>query len=151
MKDTIRIYWKSLFIISFLFNYSTLFSQEINQDINTITVKGVSFMQVVTRLMNSGYTIENLDSKNETVRTKYSKCPARTDFLNISISVRVQDSVAVMTGKICYNVKNSRDNTPDSSNALRAKYTFGPYKAGFLQVDRFAKLFKSEIIYSKTD
>ena len=151
MNEIITIYLKLLFLIAFAFIYSGLFSQGINQDINTITVKGVTLVQVVSRLLGSGYTIADLVIKSETVRTKFSKCPSRNDLLNLSISVRVQDSVAVIKGKLCYNVNNNRNSVPDSSNFEQAKYTFGSYKAAFLQVDKFAKSFKSEIIYSKTD
>jgi hypothetical protein len=146
-----KIHWKLILIFAFLNISDSLFSQGINQDINTITIKGISFKQVVTHLMNNGYTIEHLDSKAETVSTKYSKCPSTNDLVNYSINIRVQDSVAEIKGKLCYNIKSNKENAPDSSNSMPAKYTYGVSKAAFLQVDKFAKTFKSEIIYSKTE
>jgi hypothetical protein len=136
--------------ISSILIYSNLFSQDINQDINKITVKGVSFKQVLSRLLSSGYVIENLDNRSQTVRTKFSRCPLKV-VLNLSMSIRVQDSVAEIVGSWCYNKNSNLDSKPDSSHIEPAKYTFGPYKAAFLQLDAFAKLFRTEIIYSRTD
>jgi hypothetical protein len=151
MNKIITLCLKLLFLTVFAFNYAFLFSQGINPEINTITVKGVTFRQVVNHLLSSGYAIAKLDNKSETVRTGFLKYPSSNGLLNLSISVRVQDSVAVITGRLCYNIKNNPDTAPDSSNFVRAEYTFGPYKAAFLQVDKFAKSLNSEIIYSKTD
>jgi hypothetical protein len=150
IRYIISVHLKLTLYISCLFICSNLFSQEINQDINTITVKGVSFRQVLSRLLSNGYVIENLDTSSQTVKTMFSRSSSKV-VLNLSISIRVQDSVAEILGNWCYNKNNNPDSSPDSSHVEQAKYTFGPYKAAFLQLDAFAKLFKSEIIYSKTE
>ena len=151
MNGATRSHSRLLFLIVFIFFYLNLFSQGINQEINTITVKGVTFNQVVSHLVGSGYTIDALNNKSETVRTKFLKCIPGDNLLNISISARVRDSVAEIKGRLCYNINNNRNSSPDSTRFEEAKYTFGPYKAAFLQVDKFAKSFKCEIIYSRTD
>ncbi|HTQ29354.1 MAG TPA: hypothetical protein VMI35_14555, partial [Puia sp.] len=69
---------KSLFFAVCLLAFPPLFSQEINQDINTITIKGVGFNQVVSKLMSHGYSIEKLDSKSSMVRTGYTKYNSKT-------------------------------------------------------------------------
>ena len=58
--------------------------------------------------------------------------------------------MAAITGKMCYNMNNSRDGIPDSARALNIRYTFGTYKEAFLQMDQFARSLKPEVIYSKT-
>jgi hypothetical protein len=151
MSEARRSLSRLLFLIVSSFFCSNLFSQGINQDINTITIKGVTFNQVVSRLVTSGYTIDALDGKSETVRTTFQKCAPGDNLLNLSISARVRDSVAEIKGRLCYNINNIRNGSPDSTRFEQAKYTFGPYKAAFLQVDKFAKSFKCEIIYSRTD
>jgi hypothetical protein len=140
---------RPLFLLVLTLIYSGIFSQGINQDINTITVKGVGFRQVVDGLLKRGYSIEKTD-RSKIVKTRYSKIDAKNDLLNLSITVRVWDSVAVITGRICYNLKNLRKAVPDSTHSWEAKYTFGPDKQAFLLLDDFAKSFGSEIIYSKT-
>jgi hypothetical protein len=151
MSEATGDFPRLLLLIISCFFCSNLFSQGINQDINTITVKGVTFKQVVSRLVTSGYTIDALNDKSETVRTKFLKCSPGDNMLNLSISARVRDSVAEIKGRLCYNINNNRNGLPDSARSEQAKYTFGPYKAAFLQVDKFAKTFKCEIIYSRSD
>jgi len=151
MKELVKIYLRLTLLVGFECIYSSLFSQDINQDINTITVKGVTFRQVLSRLLSSGYVISTVDTKSEKVSTKFSKLPPKNDLLNLSLSVRVKDSVAVIKGRLCYNLANNRGNIPDSSHFTQVKYTFGPYKAAFMQMDKFARSFNVEIIYSKTD
>ncbi|PWT74475.1 MAG: hypothetical protein C5B59_11085 [Bacteroidetes bacterium] len=139
-------------LIAFLFLCPAAFSQDlnINQDINTITVKGVTFNQVVSRLLSHGYAIKNLDNKNKTVHTSFSKCKSKTAVMNISLNVHVRDSVAIITGKMCYNLNNNQYASPDSARTSVVKYTRGAAKEAFLEMDSFAKSFKSEMIYSKT-
>jgi hypothetical protein len=150
MNNNIAILPTCVFFIGFALMNANVFSQEINQEINTITVKGVSFRQVLSQLLINGYAFEHLDSKANTVQTRFYKCTPKNALFNLSIGVRVQDSVAIITGRLCSNINNIRDGTPDSTNFVQVKYTYGPYKAAFLQMDRFARSFKAELIYSKT-
>ncbi len=129
----------------------SLYCQEINQEINTIAVKGVTFNQVIDHLSAIGYSVETLDSQYRIVKTKLAKFPFHNNSLNLSILVQVQDSVAVITGWFCLDVNDGHNGLPDSCNVVQAKYTFGPYKSAFLQVEKFAKSLKSEVIYSKSD
>ncbi len=142
---------KRFLSIIFLFFSARLFCQEINQDINTIAVKGVTFNQVLTKLRNSGYAIDKLDDHTKTVSTRFSKYASRTASMNISINVHVRDRVAVITGRMCYNLNNRKDAPPDSSRSMEIRHTFGIYKEAFLQLNNFAKSFDAEIIYLKTD
>jgi len=141
---------KLLFLTLLICICANLFAQDINQDINTITVKGITFNQVLSHLAKSGYSIGKLDNKSKTVQTNFLRYNSRTSSINISIKVHVRDSVAAITGKMCYNMNNSRDGIPDSARALNIRYTFGTYKEAFLQMDQFARSLKPEVIYSKT-
>lgn len=139
---------RPLLTVVLIFMYSALFSQDINQGINTITVKGVTFKQVADRLVSSGYVIGRMDSKSKTIQTAYSKY-TKTGSANLSIRVKMRDSVAVITGRMCYNINNIDYGIPDSTNTKQISYTYGYFKAGFLQLDKFAKSFnKPVIIYS---
>lgn len=144
------LYLKPRLLIPFLFLCSAAFCQDINQDINTITVKGVTFNQVLSRLLSSGYSIDHLDNNSKTIRTKFSKCSSKTAAMNISLRVHVRDSVAIITGRMCYNINNNQYASPDSARTSVVKYTRGASKEAFLQMDNFAKSFRAEMIYSKT-
>jgi hypothetical protein len=142
---------RSVLLIAAACIYTVVFSQEINQEINTVAVKGITFGQVVDDLSKNGYCFETLDTQYKMVKTKLARFPIQKSVFNLSIIVQVQDSVAVITGWFCLNVHNSYDGAPDSCNVVQAKYTYGPYKSAFLQIDKFAKSLKSELIYSKSD
>jgi hypothetical protein len=147
----IKISFRTLLSLLLVFFFGHLYSQQINQEINTIAVKGITFNQVISHILSSGYAIDALDTKTESIRTKFTKCGVKNNLLNLSISVKVKDGVAVITGRYCYNVNNKIDGIPDSTHYAQAKYTYGYYKAAFIQVDKFAKSFNSAITYSKTE
>lgn len=130
---------------------SNLFAQDINQDINTITIKGITFDQVVTHLTKSGYSIRKLDDRTKTVQTHYLKYQSKSSSFHIAIFAHVRDSVAIFSGTMCYNINNNRDGLPDSARAFDIKYTHGLYKEAFIQLDNFVKSFNREMIYSRTD
>ena len=143
---------KLLILIFCTLIFSGLHGQEINQDINTITIKGVSFNQIINHLQKSGYSIETLDNKRKTVRTKFFRYSSKTSSLDISIKVQFHDSIAVITGRMCYNFKNNgKDTLPDLARSQPVRYTYGSYKEAFLLMNDFAKSFNSEMIYSKSD
>ncbi|HEX4851991.1 MAG TPA: hypothetical protein VFV08_14350 [Puia sp.] len=137
-------------LIAFLLFCSVAQSQDINQDINTITIKGITFNQVVSHLIKHGYSISHLDNKANTIRTNFSKCTSKTASVNLSLRVRVRDSVAIITGRMCYNIDNKQYASPETARSSVVKYSRGASKEAFLQMNDFAKSFNAEMIYSKT-
>lgn len=79
----------------FLFVYLPVFSQQKGD--KTIIVKGVSFMEVCTNLLDKGYSIDKKDTELQTVKTEEKQYPK---FWNAKyrINVRVKDSVAYISG-----------------------------------------------------
>ncbi len=79
----------------FLFVYLPVFSQQKGD--KTIIVKGVSFMEVCTNLLDKGYSIDKKDTELQTVKTEETQYPK---FWNAKyrINVRVKDSVAYISG-----------------------------------------------------
>lgn len=65
---------------------------------NLILVKGVSFMQVCSALLDSGYSIEKKDDQLQTVKTEFKEYPTKFNGAYF-IEVRVKDSVAYIKGK----------------------------------------------------
>jgi hypothetical protein len=78
---------------------STLHAQ---QNSNAIEVAGVSFREVVSRLLDSNYTIAKIDSNFQTVETapKYWK-----GTYTMILKARVKDSAAIITGTFRYGNK----------------------------------------------
>ena len=143
---------KSRLLIALLFYCSNLFAQDfnINENINTITVKGVTFKKVQDQLVKHGYIISKCDGQSKNIQTRFGRYNLKNDLLNLSIRVHVQDSVAVITGRMCFNLNNVRNGIPDSTNSWSAKFTHGPDKEAFLLMNGFAQSFNKEVIYSRT-
>lgn len=63
----------------------------------TIIVNGVGFLQVCNALLDSGYVLDRKDNELQTAKTEY-KMYERGWNAAYSISVRVKDSVAYISG-----------------------------------------------------
>ena len=85
--------------IIFILLLSPLLSaaQEIPNKARTILVKGVSFNEVCSALMDSGYVIESKDNELMTARTEPIEYPKYWNGA-YKIQIRVKDSVAYFTG-----------------------------------------------------
>lgn len=99
---------------------------------NAIIVKGVSFNQVVTALLDQGYKIEKVDKDFQTVQTEL------TGRYNIAIYARVKDSTATITGKFF------------SSRIWEVYYEkSGGFGKRFMIIDAFAHSLNGKITYAK--
>lgn len=70
---------------------------QIPKDVNVIIVKGVSYEEVLNRLLDSGYKIDKKDSELKTVLTEHKPYPK---YWNAAyrLFIRVKDSIAAIQG-----------------------------------------------------
>jgi|SRR5688572_33339120 len=134
-------------ILFFAFHLSSS-GQAIPSKANTILVKGVSFTEICTALLDAGYSIEKKDSELQTVRTEPKKYPKYWNATYV-VNIRVKDSTAYISGKFTgasgglfkddpiYNHTNKKGETHEKS-------MFG---YPFLLLNEFAQSFKKEVSY----
>lgn len=106
---------------------------------NTILVKGVTFEQVVNKLLDQGYRIDKIDKDYKTVKTEYSE-PRSGYTYKECLDIRVKDSVATITGKA--------SNLGLEINIEYQKWG-GLYKLSFEDMNQFAKSLNGQIAYLK--
>lgn len=121
---------------------------------NVILVKGVSFYEAVTRLLDEGYSIEKIDSNFKTVQTAFKQ--TKKPSTRVSIFIRVKDSTAIVTG-IVYDMvlvgieflgrRYTEDDAKDPIANIGMKGSSA--KDAFIEMDRFAKSFNKTIEYKK--
>jgi hypothetical protein len=87
----------SLSLVCLLFQF-IVYSQIIPKNADAITVKDVTFDQVVNSLLDSGYVMEKIDKDFHTLTTDYRKL-CKDCLPEITFNVRVKDSVATISGK----------------------------------------------------
>lgn len=73
-------------------------TQEIPKGANQIIVKGVSYDDLLNRLLDNGFAIQRKDAELKTVRTEFKKLTAKGS-VSYFLDARVKDSVAVITGE----------------------------------------------------
>jgi hypothetical protein len=84
-------------MISLFLLVSTSLVAQIPPKSKIIIVKGVSFIQVCSQLLDSGYTIEKKDNDLLTVRTEEKQYPKYWN-AKYRINIRVKDSIAYISG-----------------------------------------------------
>lgn len=106
---------------------------------NTITVKGVGFMQVCNSLLDAGYVIDKKDNDLQTAETKFKDGTGKAKLCKIRLQVRVKDSTAIITGHY-YNVLFNN-----------LEYIVYNKESGpcFEEMNQFALSFGKPLIYSK--
>jgi len=75
------------------------YSQDIPKKANTILIKGVSFKDVETVLLDKGYSFEKVDSNLQTLKTDNKEGSGKTKGLKFHYYVRVKDSTASVRGE----------------------------------------------------
>jgi hypothetical protein len=90
------------YLLGLLLIISTTIKAQIPKNANAIEVQGVTFREVVSRLLDSNYTIAKIDSNYQTAETapKYWNNP-----YTMVVKVRVKDSTATITGTFRYGNK----------------------------------------------
>jgi hypothetical protein len=146
---------KIIFLFTLIIISSITHSQNIPKGTNKITVKNISFKQIVKGLRDNGYTIKKLDTNLKIVRTGFLVCHSRSGLLSLSISVRLKDSIAIITG-LWYSYTGLSDgllttnHAPRPGDIFQVRYSLGDYKETFLQMNKFAQSLKEQIIYSES-
>jgi hypothetical protein len=92
-----------LFALAFV-SCSVAYSQSIPKDANTIIVRGVTFKEVVNRLLDSNYTIDKIDSNYQTIQTAYRL--TGKGVVKMSLRIRAKDSTAFIAGTFRYGEKS---------------------------------------------
>lgn len=106
---------------------------------NTITVKGIGFMQVCNALLDSGYMINKKDNDLQTAETKFKDGTGKAKLCKLRLNIRVKDSTAIISGHY-YNVL--------FNNLEYIEYTKDS-RPCFDEMNQFALSFGKEISYSK--
>lgn len=76
--------------------FPVLCTAQIPRNANTIIVKGVSFSEVCSQLLDKGYSIDKKDDQLQTVRTEPKKYPKYWNAA-YKINIRVKDSLAYIS------------------------------------------------------
>lgn len=110
-----------------------------SKGVNTITVKGVGFMQVCNALLDAGYMIDKKDNDLQTAETKFKDGTGKAKLCKLRLLVRVKDSTAIISGHY-YNVLFNN-----------LEYIVYNKESGpcFEEMNRFAISFGKEISYYK--
>ena len=127
------------------------FSQDIPNGVNTIAVKGLKFIDVCNKSLDSGYTIEKKDNDLQTAQTDVRFYPK---YWNASyvFYIRVKDSITYLSATFTA--------PPDSKILLNEPVINHLNKKGkvlsksldvyvFLLLNKFALSFHKEISYLK--
>ena len=92
---------KYLLTILLCTSYICSYSQDIPKNAETIVIKGVSFLDMCNRLLDSGYVIATKDNDLQTVTTVKKEYPRYWNG-TYYITIRVKDSAAML--KVLYEM-----------------------------------------------
>lgn len=106
---------------------------------NTITVKGVGFMQVCNALLDSGYLVKKKDNDLQTAETDFKNGTGKASLFKYKLLVRVKDSTATITGHHYHVLFNDLDYTRNTKDS----------KLPFNEMKRFALSFGKPVEYLK--
>jgi len=130
-------------------------SQDIPKFSNTILVKGVTFKQAKSALLDSAYFIDQQNEQDGTIVTK-PKGFEKNDVRTLIIYVRVKDSVARITGawnnNFNYRAQSGGLGSVDKTQFHPVEYwksSISVQHFAFLQLDRYARSLGGEITYAK--
>lgn len=86
------------YLLGLLLLICTAVHAQIPKNANAIEVKGVSFKEVVNRLLDSNFSIAKIDSNFQTVETAPRYVYKNSYPLKLIIKARVKDSIATIQG-----------------------------------------------------
>lgn len=118
---------------------------QIPKNTNTIAVKGVSFVEVCTALVDSGYFVIEKDNELQIAKTEPKKYPKYWDGTYI-MKVRVKDSIAFFTSTFTVATMFRNEEVSYVWKNLSRKSMVG---VPFYIMDRFAKGFNRPVEYLK--
>lgn len=106
---------------------------------NTITVKGVGFMQVCNALLDSGYNVKKKDNDLQTVESDFKNGTGKAALFKYKLLVRVKDSTAIITGHHYHTLFNALEYTRNTKDS----------RLPFEDMKKFALSFGKPVEYSK--
>lgn len=145
----------------FLLSALSASAQEPNKNDNTIEVHGVSFVQVKSALVDSGYFIDQSDPDVGTIVTKEHSADNRRmfgkplDAYHLIMHIRVKDSTVTFQGE--YNFNNAHRSALTGATIDKKDWNPLEYKSSSSSVDhvvwaymdKMAKAFGTPVSYSK--
>lgn len=119
---------------------------------NTISVKGVGFIEVANKVLDFGYIVAKIDSNLNTINTEFKEGKGKNKWMQLKLNIRVKDSTAIITGQWVNSLflgskLLGREQTLENS-VSKIEYTIGNPKHLFLEMAEFAQSFNKPITYS---
>lgn len=124
-----------------------------NKKDNLILVKGVSFQESVSSILDAGFIIEKIDSNFKTLSTDFKEGKDKNKWMKLRFHIRVKDSTVyikgdwyntIFIGKRVLGTDQSIEN-----NTERIIYSSGNAKACFEEMKKFALSFNKPVEYKK--
>ena len=153
-----------LLLLTYVFVLTCLYGHlpgQIPKNANTIVVKGVSFIEVCNKLLDSGYTLESKDAELQAARTEPKVYPRYWNAA-YKILVRVKDSTAYFKGTftspyvhLLTKAANKTDplfnNDPAYNHVNKKGMTYPKSIIGypFLLINKFVLSFNKPVEYLK--
>lgn len=106
-----------ILLIAFLFLATAYYSQDIPLKSNEIRVLGVSFREVVNKLLDSNYILKSVDSNYYVVTTEPKFYKNKSEY-KIRLNIRIKDLIAIIKG--WYGYENNGEFKPGSIGAIAA-------------------------------
>ncbi len=122
-----------------------------NKKDNIIVAHGADFKNAVNILLDGGYTIEEIDSKYETVRTEY-KALCRDCVPEIMLDIRVKQNNAIVKGKWRSNggiIGQTLSGNSDTMYFDKMHEKSKVPKMCFNEMNRIAMLLSKNVDYTK--
>lgn len=124
-----------------------IYAQQPPKKANTIIVPGITFEKCVNTLMDIGYKLDKIDKDFKFAKTEFKQAEnKKIKGWEISISIRVKDSTATITGQ-------HRDYTSKKENTITdIRYMPGSLtmdKELFGELDTYAKRLNPVVYYEK--
>lgn len=126
-------------------------AQDIPKFANTIFVKGVTFAQVKSALLDSAYFIDLQNEQDGTIITTeknvdpYRLFGQNTDRWHIILNIRVKDSIAKISGQIWYVEQKPKQWRPIEY----WRSTISAPHAIFMNMDKVAQSLHGQVTYAK--
>lgn len=128
------------YLLSLLLLVSVAYAQYIPKNANTIIVKGVTFNDVVNRLLDEGWHIAQIDSVQQTIKTEATPTK-RNGVILVTMYVRVKDSIANITGN--YNIEGNKETYAVENRGIKGS----PLKNSFILLNEIALSFGKPVDY----
>jgi len=118
---------------------------------NTIIIKGPTFKEVATALLDAGYTIEKSDSSLQTIKTEWKDGTGKDKLVRLRLYARIKDSSAIIRGEYYppgpIGTKFLGQEQTIENSTYKIENTSGLPKNSFNEMNDFALSFKKPVEY----